>query len=86
MRIDLGPVNRFWSSSDVVTGCTNNYLYLIKNKLNSFKNSERINEKGDETYRCFGYLSLLGDPVDWQHGAKENSCNFATFNRIQRLL
>ena len=56
--------------------------YCIKIKLRSFKSSERINEKGDEPYRVFGYLSLFSDPLVWQHGAKKNYCNFATFNRI----
>ena len=50
-----------------------------KIKLRSFKSSEHINEKGDGKYHGFGYLSLFSDPI-WQHGAKENYCNFASFN------
>ena len=53
-----------------------------KIKLISFKSRERINETGDELYRGFSYSSLFSDLVDWQHGAKENYCSFATFNRI----
>ena len=33
-------------------------------KLRSFKSSEHINEKGDEPYRGFGYLSFFSDPID----------------------
>ena len=51
-------------------------------KLRSFESSERINEKGNGPYLGFGYISLFGDPVDLQHGAKRNNCNFATFNWI----
>ena len=42
----------------------------IKQKLRSFKSSEHINEKRDGSYRGFGYLSLLSDPLDvakWRH-------------------
>ena len=33
-------------------------------KLRSFKSSEYIYEKGDGSYRGFGYLSLFSDPLD----------------------
>ena len=59
--------------------------YEIKIELRSFKSRERINEKGDGSYSGFGYLSLFSDPINWQHGAKENNCNFATFNRIVKI-
>ena len=35
-----------------------------KNKQRSFKSSEHINEKGDGSYRGFGYLSLFSDSID----------------------
>ena len=54
----------------------------IKIELRSFKRSEHIYEKGDGPYRGFGYLCLFFDPIDLEHGTKENYCNFATFNRI----
>ena len=41
-----------------------------------------INEKGDGPYRGFGYLNLFSDPLVWQHGAKENYCNFASLNSV----
>ena len=37
-------------------------MYFM-NLLNSHKSSEHINEKGDEQYRGFGYLSLFSDPI-----------------------
>ena len=39
-------------------------IKLIKIKLRSFKSSKHINEKGNESYHGFGYLSLFSDPVD----------------------
>ena len=35
-----------------------------KNKTESFKNSEHINEKNNGPYRGSGYLSLFSDPLD----------------------
>ena len=56
------------------------YQIKIKMKLRSFKSSEHINEKGDGSYRGFGYLILFSDPIDL--ATKENCSNFATFNRV----
>ena len=70
-------------------GTTPAAVIANKIRLRSFKSSEHINEKGDGPYRGSGYISLFSDPVDWQHGANRNYCNFATFYRIidiQRLL
>ena len=39
-------------------------LVKYKIKLRSFKSSDHINEKGDEPYRGFGYLSFVSDPLD----------------------
>ena len=33
-------------------------------KIKSFKSRGHINEKGDGSYRGFGYLSLFTDPID----------------------
>ena len=33
-------------------------------RTSGFKRSEHINEKGDGSYRGFGYLSLFSDPID----------------------
>ena len=41
-----------------------------------------MNEKGNGPYHGFGYLSLFSDPIHLQHEAKENYCNFASFNKI----
>ena len=38
--------------------------------------------KGDGPYRGFGYLGLFMTLEVWQHGAKANYCNFASFNRV----
>ena len=35
-----------------------------KIKLRSSKSSEHFNEKGNGSYRGFGYLSLFSDPID----------------------
>ena len=32
--------------------------------MGSFKSNEHINEKGDEPYRVFGYLSFASDPLE----------------------
>ena len=38
---------------------------------------------GHGPYRDFGFLSFSSVTLmTWQHGPKENNCNFATFNRI----
>ena len=50
--------------------------------MRSLNNSEHINEKGDGSYHGFGYLSLVSDPLDLSHGAKEDNCNFVIFNRV----
>ena len=55
---------------------------MTKIKLRPFKSSDHINDKGDGPYRGFGYLSLFSDPMIWQHEAKENYCNLASFNKI----
>ena len=53
-----------------------------KIKLRSFKSSEHINEKK------MGHTAVSASQASsvtlqiWQHGAKENNCNFATFNGI----
>ena len=47
----------------------------IKIKLRPFQSSEHINEKGVGPYCIFGYFCL-------SHGAKENYCNFASFNVV----
>ena len=57
-------------------------LVQIKIKLRSLKSSDHINAKGDGPYRSFGYLSLFSDSEILQHGAKENYCNFESFNRV----
>ena len=53
-------------------------------KLRSFKSSEHINEKGDGSYRGFGYLSLFSDPIVWKHGAKDDFCNFCIIQQGSR--
>ena len=35
-----------------------------KDKTEIFKSSEHINEKGNVSYRGFGFLSLFSDPID----------------------
>ena len=57
----------------------------IKIKLTSFKSSEHINQKGDGSYRGFGYLIFVSDPSVWQHKAKENNYNSITFNRVVKI-
>ena len=50
-----------------------------KIKLRSFKSSEHITEKGDGSYRGFGYLSLFSDPIDlatWSHSKLLKFCIF----------
>ena len=69
----------------------------MKIKLRRFKSSEHIIEKGDESYRGFGYISLFSDPTDlakwskkklllfcnFQQGCRYKvNCNFASFNRV----
>ena len=43
-------------------------------KLRSFKSREHINEKGDRSYRGFGYLSLFSDPIELATWSQENYC------------
>ena len=55
----------------------------MNTKLNrSFKSSEHNNEKGDGSYRGFGYLRLFSDLINLAHRAKENYCNFAIMNGV----
>ena len=59
------------------------FKLMFKIKQRSFKSSEHINEKGDGSYRGFGYLSLFSDPIDlaaWSQ--RYNNCNFASFNIV----
>ena len=51
------------------TSCSNSILKL---KLRSFKRREYINEKWGRPYHVFGKLSLVRDPLELQHGAKQN--------------
>ena len=54
-----------------------------KIKLRSFKSSEHINEKGDVSHTAVSTIKVSSVTLKiWQHGAKENYCNFSTFNRV----
>ena len=55
-------------------------------KLRSFISKEHINEKGDGSYRGFGYLSLFSGPIDlatWSQRELLKFCNFQKGSRYE---
>ena len=80
--------NKFGNTYDNVnTNFGLHISFFVKNmnkkELRSLKSSEHINDKRDEPYHGFGYLSLFSDPLaPWQNGAKQKYCDFAIFNRV----
>ena len=57
-------------------------------KFRSFKSKENNHKKEVGSYRGFGYLSLISDPIDLAKGASGKYCKFAIYNRqsFQRLI
>ena len=53
----------------------------IKIKLKSFKSSEYNNEKKGMCDTAVSATQASSVTI-WQHGAKQNNCNFVTFNRV----
>ena len=48
-------------------------------KFRSFKSKENIHKKEAGSYRGFGYLSLISDPINLAKGASGKYCKFANF-------
>ena len=62
------------------------YNFVDNNKkFRSFESKENIHKKEVGPYHGFGYLSLIGDPINLAKGARGKYCDFASFNNGSRL-